>query len=110
MGDPHEKWTNLYKGIFVITTADIVYLLNELLRLDHGAITALINQRVLVLPSIDNHPTVTTHSVGTSDGENHGCLGILGILNGLSAIENKTIFAQYDKEGSLKGFDYYEQY
>lgn len=60
---------------------DVVNLLNDALKVDPQAVTALINTRVQCNNELADHPTI---QVGLFDGEYR--VGLLGILNGIFGI------------------------
>ena len=62
-----------------VDSRGVILLLNELLKLDPGAIDAMVETRVPVVPAVGEHPTVQVQR--RTDGTDH--LGILGVLNGL---------------------------
>ena len=63
------------------TAERLVDLLNELLRIDHQAISCLINNRVPANTELANHPTVQTFM-----DANGFTVGPLGLLNGLCGV------------------------
>jgi len=78
---------------------DIVYLLNEVLELDKNAIFNLIEQRVFCNEDLGNHPTIMV----TQENDKL-FVGLLGIINGVVAWEDKVVVAQYSEDGELLRF------
>jgi len=66
-----------------IKAQDVSDLLNDLLKLDYGCITSLINNRESCNDAIANHPTV---QVQQYIDDKFPKVGLIGILNGLFGI------------------------
>ncbi len=79
-----------------ITARDVVDFLNEALRIDPEAVTALMSQRVGASVALADHPSI---QVRKHDGEPSFTVGMLGLLNGLfGTIEG----GYYDGWGPIK--------
>ena len=79
------------------TAKKIVDFLNEVLKIDSAAVTALIDHRVPCNLGILDHPTVQVHMV---DGKY--AVGLLGLLNGLCGTKKDgwgVIEATYETQG-----------
>lgn len=82
----------------MITAQKIVDLLNELTAADpgrFGAMHQLCEHRVPACPAITDHQTVpvSLERVGAPFQ-----IGMLGVLNGIAALEGKVIMAHYDEQ------------
>jgi len=80
----------------------IVDYLNELSKLDSVAITNLLNSRAQCNSLLANHKTCQVSGFTDNQTDEHYCVGILGILNGLCGIYDTgpkknygTIFAEF---------------
>lgn len=89
-----------------VTVSEVVGLLNELLRLDPEAMHNLVEGRVQCNEAIADHPTVQVSGRVNGDGTTYE-FGILGLLNGLFGVDEKSygaISASYE-EGKLVEFN-----
>jgi len=80
-----------------LTVDTAIEFLNELLRADPQAVSALIETRVPCNQELADHPTVQVRSYGLNGGYQ---VGLLGILNGLFGVDEEgwgPIAAQYDE-------------
>lgn len=79
-----------------------VRILNEALRDDRAAITALAAHREPCTFQLEAHPTIQVIRPEHADGRRGGAeVGLLGILNGvLEAMTGQRVAAVYDDSGS----------
>ena len=85
-----------------VSVSEAISFLNELIKLDKAAMTALAETRVLCNESLANHPTVQVSTA--PEGEK---VGLLGILNGLFGVDEKGwgfITAVFDDDGQIIEF------
>jgi len=83
-----------------VTPADAIDYLNDLLRRDREAVTALVGSRVSCNEALSNHETC---QVGARDGVY--TVGLLGVLNGLFGVDESgwgPITAVVEAEGSRR--------
>ncbi len=78
----------------MITAAKIVSMLNDAIALDSNVLYALCENRTMCNPEFANHPTIQVMSGEKVSAD--WCVGMLGILNGIAAMENKKIVAVYN--------------
>jgi hypothetical protein len=86
-----------------ITPQDAVDLLNEMLRLDPAAATALLNARVPCNQDVANHPTIQVRGYGSGNPS----VGLLGVLNGMFGTDDGgagPIGAVYDDEKQQQAY------
>ncbi len=77
-----------------VTLEEVIDLLNELLLIDRGAITNLIDQRVKCNSELSNHRTVQTTNAQRSFLSERGddfFIGVLGLINGIFGIDENGI-------------------
>ena len=72
-----------------VTVAEVVALLNELVKLDPAAMNALVESRVHCNDAFADHPTVQVSSRKGGNGEDGFEVGLLGILNGIFGTDPK---------------------
>lgn len=86
-----------------VSCEEAVGFLNELIRLDQGAIEKLVDSRVICNKAMADHPTVQVMQI-----EDKPVVGILGILNGLFGKDENGvgyIRAVYNDLNQLERFD-----
>lgn len=82
---------------------DIVDVLNELFKTDPGAIDALILNRVPANQALLDHPTAMC--LVKNEQCDFPTIGVIGILQAITALDDELIEACYDKETKcLVGF------
>lgn len=79
-----------------MTATQIVGLLNELFKIDPGAIDALLCNRVPVNKEMLDHPTAMCDTKNTNG--DFPTIGLLGIVNAIAALDGELIEACYDDE------------
>lgn len=101
-----EKWTGDEK----VSVNDILAVLNDALKKDPEAMTALVNARVNCNEALENHDSI---QVGTYDdkgefaSEGQTKVGLLGLLNGLVGVDKNVygpISATVDDDGNVTAF------
>jgi hypothetical protein len=87
-----------------MTVQQIVDLLNDAVKCDAVGIAALISQRVPCNDALANHPTI--QCVCPETPKTDDCrVGLVGLLNGIAAIDGELIEAMFDGETmTLLGF------
>ena len=82
---------------------NIVDMLNELFKTDPGAIEALIMLRVPTNTAMLEHPTAQVTC--SNAGGDFPKIGLLGVLNAITATHGKIVQAVYDEDNNtLQGF------
>jgi len=91
----------------VVKPQDVVDFLNRLLEVDRAAMNALFSVRVTCNTGMVGHPTVQVVSAGRIGPFTH-LVGVMGILNGLFAIDDPDVWGvismEVDNEHKIKGF------
>lgn len=90
-----------FKGYEYVTAVGVIDFLNELVKIDAGALKMLIDHRVICNEELALHPTVQVR-------ETDDCylVGMLGILNGLFGVDENEIgfITAVFQEGELVEF------
>lgn len=82
-----------------MSNTQIINLLNEALKADPDAINALVNYRVIANKNLMDHPTIQCREI---NGKSY--VGLLGVLNAISLIDNEHIVAIFDESDQVLEF------
>lgn len=98
-----------------MTAQGILDLLNEMYRLDPGAVHQLVMNHTTCNQALAEHPSIEVGKRETTDGRVYYSVGLLGVLNGIARVDGKTICAVFDSVppdtrewGKFKGFEFFD--
>lgn len=73
--------------------------LNQFLEMAPQTCQALVDHRVPMDPGLEEHPSIVVN-----DADGVLTVGLLGVINGMAAREDRRVGAAYDDTGRLTGF------